>query len=613
MSKENNLVAIDFETVWDKEYSLSKMSPFAYVHHKKFNAYLVSIYNGDDIEYVGAPADFDWSLVKGMTACAHNASFDKHVYLRLVEDNIIPDTLLSDWICTADMAAYLSCKRNLKTACKILLDRDVSKVARGKSKGLTVEELQDDPEMIAYAMSDAVNCYDLAVNYLHLWPEKERRISSLNREASFRGFMLDIDLVKQGIEEMEPLRDAEELRIPWAWERDEATDEILYDAEDNPIRSGTPPLSANALKKYGRELGLDVPASTAKDNPVFLDWLKVNADKIPWIDAIGKFRSLNTLTQRLYALRDGIDKNKRFIYEKKYFGATTGRFSGGSAFACGGKFNMENIPRDVMYGVNFRSLFVAKPGHTLIIADYSQIEARCLLWRVGDLEALKPCFDGASVYQAYAERIGKAPKGSDLKHDNPDLYKFVKVQVLGGGYQSGGPRFKAFANGAYGMSLTDQEAAEAIADYRSHNPKVVSYWREHHAAAAFSARRRDATHEVELMSGRSLVYWEPRYQGREITVFQERGAHRSKIYGGKLTENEMQATCRDILCDAWIALDNAGYEVLLSVHDELVVEVPTDEVPQRSEEIRKLMTQCSPWAEGLPLGVDIVVSKVYKK
>ena len=85
------------------------------------------------------------------------------------------------------------------------------------------------------------------------------------------------------------------------------------------------------------------------------------------------------------------------------------------------------------------------------------------------------------------------------------------------------------------------------------------------------------------------------------------------MYGGKLTENEVQASCRDILCDAWLACAKAGLLPVLNVHDELVFEVPEKDVEAAVPEIRRLMTTCSPWAEGLPLGVDINVLDAYAK
>jgi DNA polymerase len=85
------------------------------------------------------------------------------------------------------------------------------------------------------------------------------------------------------------------------------------------------------------------------------------------------------------------------------------------------------------------------------------------------------------------------------------------------------------------------------------------------------------------------------------------------MHGGILTENEVQASCRDLLKDAWLACARAGYRPILSVHDELVFDLPEATVAEAVPVIERLMTQSSPWAEGLPLAVETVVSDTYTK
>lgn len=88
---------------------------------------------------------------------------------------------------------------------------------------------------------------------------------------------------------------------------------------------------------------------------------------------------------------------------------------------------MENMPSGEMYGIELRPMFKAAPGHTLIIADYNQIEARCLLWRAGDEPTLQTIRAGKSVYQAQAETMGRSSSGHDLKKEDPKSYKYVKA------------------------------------------------------------------------------------------------------------------------------------------------------------------------------------------
>ncbi|NLD84784.1 MAG: hypothetical protein GX636_02555 [Actinomycetales bacterium] len=602
-----HLVAIDFETFYDKAagYSLTSMSAFAYVHDPRFDAYLVSVFDDDDIAYVGRPEEFDWSKLDGMTPCAHNAAFDLQVYDRLVELKVIaPAAFAGEWVCTADLAAYLGCRRDLKAAAKHLLGVDVSKAARAAADGKSGDLLAIDDEMQEYALGDAEHCLRLAQKFLDKWPADERRVSELSRQTARRGFALDIGAVEAGIAVLAPQVDEALKGIPWAWNED-------------GTRSADKPLSHDALEAHCAAEGIPHPASLAKDSEDFQKWLDIYSDRYPFAEAMGRYRSVNTLHSRVCNLKFGYDPaTRRFPYEKKYFGAGTGRWSGGGD--SGMKFNMENMPRKGMYGVDVRPMFVAAPGCKLIVADYAQVEARYLLWLVGDEEKLGPCRLGASVYQAYAERVGDCKPGEDIKHTNDHLYKFEKARVLGLGYFSGAAKFQKFAAG-YGIKLTLDEALVEVQRYRGLNPKIVAHWYQHHDWLLFSARRKDDTHQVELRSGRLLTYTRPRLvpsRGRmEVKAYKLLGGPYVNIHGGVLTENEVQASCRDILKDAWVALDREWKfnPVVLTVHDEIVAEVAEDEAVDRAKDMHRIMVGSSPWAEGLPLDTEVIICDRYTK
>lgn len=409
MSKENNIVGVDFETAYDSLYSLQHMSVANYVKDPRFDAYLVSIDDGEDIKYVGRPELFSWSRLDGMIIAMHNASFDYCVLARIVELGKIPRMPAgARFICTSDLAAFLGCRRDLKSAALYLLGEEISKATRTAMKGKASADLQNDADVLKYAGDDARLCYAIAAKYLCDWPEGEQRVSELNREAGIRGIHTDVALVDAGIATLEPQLQAAMDKIPW-------------------VKNGDKPLSPNALRKHGQALGLPVPASLAKDSPDFVEWAAKYAGQYPWVKAVGEYRSINALLCRVQSLRDGIDRRTdMFPFGIKYFGAATGRFSGGGGEGAG-RFNCQNMPRGAMYGVDLRPMFMAKPGHTFVIADYAQIEARFLLFWVGNKPMLDLMRSGKSVYQAYAEAVGLAKPGVDLKHTDPDKYKYAKA------------------------------------------------------------------------------------------------------------------------------------------------------------------------------------------
>lgn len=587
------MIAIDFETYYDKDYSLRNMSTYNYIHDERFDAYLVALYS-DDLQWVGHPSEFDWTKIKGATLLAHNASFDEMVLDHLRELGIVPaDCIPGDMICTADMVAYLGCRRGLKTACHELLDIDISKAVRSNMQGKTYGDAKEEgmeEALIDYGLDDAKHCYMLAAQYLKDWPEEEQKLSKLNRAAGVYGLAIDRKAVDAGRTLLFDTLNKYEAQLPWM-------DGNTPDAK---------PLSPKYLRLTARKAGIPVPASLAKDDPLVVKWREQYGDKYPWVRATGEYRSVNSLLKRVENLRSNSRPDDTVPYQLKYWGAHTGRFSGGGD--SGGKFNVQNMPRDTMYGVDLRGMFVPRPGHIFAIADYSQIEARALLWRVGDTAFLDLIKKEGNIYIAYA----KHTQDKIIEKGTPE-YQMAKMQVLLLGYYGGWRRFKDAAASQYGVDLTEAEAQAAVNQYRSSNPLIVSHWHDHQRWLKYSTNHTEDTHEVELASGRVLYYFQPRYQGQDVTALFERGGNRRRLHAGIITNNEIQATCRDILRDAWLALDKKGYRIVLNVHDELVLELPESEAPDMLDDIRHLMCDSSPWAEGCPIEVDIDLADKYCK
>lgn len=600
--RQNEIIAVDFETYYDNDYSLRSLSTWNYVYDDRFDAYLVAFY-GEGISFVGHPTKADWSLLHERTVVMHNASFDELVFQRLQEDGIIPQHVHpARVLCTADLTAYLGCKRDLKTAAKELLGISLEKTTRTNMKGkhyVDAVAAGMEEELIAYGGSDAEHCYLLAKKYLEQWPEVERRVSILNRRAGVKGVALNKDLVDSGVHLLKTTLQDIENTLPW-------------------VDDGKPPLSPIAIREQGRTDGIPVPASLAKDSPLVLKWKEDYGDKFPWVRATSDYRSVNTLLKRVESLQAGLRPDGTLPYQCKYFGANTGRWSGGGD--SGGKFNMQNMPQHEMYGVDVRPMFIPRKGKKFVIADYSQIEARLLLWRVGDEEFIDLINKEGNIYIAYAKKAyGKTiNKGTDE-------YKLAKCQCLQLGYYCGAARFKETANKPpYNLGLTLEDSQEAVRQYRAANPLITNHWHEHQKWLRVSVNHADPTHEVELRSGRVIRYYQPRAEMvynetlqksmQEFTAFSEQGGHRTRLHAGILTNNEIQGTARDVLRDAWVALDDAGYhDVLWTIHDEFVVEVDADKADKSKHEIVEIMCNASPWAAGCPLDAEAQVAEHYCK
>lgn len=417
--------ALDYETLYSTKdgYTLTNMTAYQYVHDPRFNPYLLAVCYGDGRpDYVGSPEGFDWESLRGLTCLAHNAGFDSMVTARLRELGKVPADIALDWLDTADLTAYLGVQRNLKSACKYLLGREISKQVRSDMDGklpcnLNSQELRD---LYEYGASDARECLEIFLKYGDRWPEVERAISNQNRIACQDGFHVDRDSVVKGIEILRKVQDRAAEKLPWV------------NCEDPSQRR--PAGSIQALAEEVRRAGVTPPSSFKKDDPGFLEWNEKYADQFPFIKARLEHAGTVQHIARLETLLAQLDSNDLVRPGLVYFGAHSGRFTAGvGAEQKGAKnVNMLNLPRKPVYGVDMRGMYIPRDGYRFVIFDYSQIEARALLWLAGDHETCnlltKP---GMNLYGIAATKMGWCKLEDDIKHNNPELYRLAKCCLTG--------------------------------------------------------------------------------------------------------------------------------------------------------------------------------------
>jgi len=596
--QEANPIAVDFETVYTKgRLDIKTLGMFGYVWHPEFDAYLVSVY-GDGIEFVGAVTDFDWSLLNDQIFIAHNVAFDQLVFERCQQQGHIPKSCKpKEFHCTADLSVYISAPRTLKGASKELLDLEISKATRSKMEGLTLEEARArgfEDELYAYALQDAKLCYELWTKFSDRWPEHEREIARINREAGNRGIYVDQEYLAEGIRKLQKIQwDAERL-FPWEWDQE---------------RYKTPiPLSY--IREQCREDEIKMPSSMAQDSEACAEWEAEYGDRLPWILAVRRWRKSNTHLARLKTIQKRIRGDGTVPYNLKYFGAHTGRFSGD------GGLNLQNLIRNAFMGVNSRNCFIARPGKILLILDYAQIEARILLHLAGDVRSLELIRSGVSVYEAHARRTMNWTGGS-LKIEDPSLYSLAKARVLGLGFGCGAKTFIQMAKTWCDIELSEKESQEIVYDYRENNMQICGHWKGHQTALHQSLNAKDSWHGVELLSGRTLIYYNPmsdlKEKGSGIKVQKIRGGHHEKFWGGKFTENEVQATARDLFCDGMLKIAAAGYPPLFHVHDEFIFEVDIDKKEAQRDEIHHILSNVPDWMGDCPISFESDFSERYTK
>ena len=272
-----------------------------------------------------------------------------------------------------------------------------------------------------------------------------------------------------------------------------------------------------------------------------------------------------------------------------------------------------------------RTAFVPQNGKKLIVADFSAIEARVIAWFAGEEWRKKVFEDGGDIYCASASQMFKVPVVKN--GENGHLRQKGKIAELALGY--GGSVGALTAMGAINMGLAEEELQPLVNAWRNSNPNIVRFWWDVDSAVKKAIRQKTITEShglrfavtsgmlfITLPSGRSLAYAKPRigenrFGGESVTyegVGQTRRWERIESYGPKFVENIVQATSRDILMYAMIALKD--YDIVAHVHDEVIIEA--DRSVSIVDVCRK-MGLTPLWAHGLLLRADGYECEFYKK
>lgn len=585
--------AVDFESYYDTECSITTLGPRGYFSHPLFDAYMVTVVGDDGYVYAGCPREFDWAILNDHVVLSHNASFDESLYLFGVESGWWKSCTPQSWHCTADMTAFLGLPRSLKNASAAVLGLTIEKTTRDNMKGKRWETMTEDfkKEVTEYAVKDSELCLQLWNKLSDRWSDAERNISLTNRRVGQRGLPIDTDLLKRNLEQIKTELFEAEQSIPW-------------------IQDYTP-LSRKAFNEQCRKQGIEPPTSLAQDSEDADKWFAEHQKACPWARAVQSYRRINSFLKKLEAFNHGTMSDGRYYGGLMYCGANpTARFSGS-----GGNLNLQNLPRDPMFGVNFRHMIKPKDGYKLIVADLSQIEVRTLCWLAKDTKALDLIRDSEDIYHAFGVLLGlHDPANGQLKEYDKNLRHKVKSIVLGCGYGMGPTKFSAFSK----MDMAEAEVS--VKTYREKMSSVVKLWRslDKDMAMAYSLSE---PFELDLPSGRSLRYGTLKRMRdamsggfRHIGKLIRNGQLRDfPLWGGILTENLSQGLARDIFADMMLRVDAAGFPVILHVHDEMVIEVPEAQAEEAFAKIMEIMHTPPDWIQDIPVAAEGHILDLYSK
>lgn len=278
-----------------------------------------------------------------------------------------------------------------------------------------------------------------------------------------------------------------------------------------------------------------------------------------------------------------------------------------------------------------RTTFIPKKNHRFIIADFSAIEARITSYIANERWRLEVFNTHGKIYEASAAKMFKVDINKITKES--ELRQKGKIAELALGYQGGVGALVTM--GAYNMNLCEDELIEIVKAFRSSNTNIVSLWKK--AEKAFIKAVKDKIvvnidknisfiYEgnilfIKLPSGRRLSYIRPRVDfnnafNKYIITYEgvdsiSKKQTRLTTYGGKLVENIVQAIARDVLGYAMLNLKDRGFNIVMHVHDEIVVEVENN--ISSVEEVCEIICEENPYLKDLKLKADGFESRYYKK
>ena len=288
-----------------------------------------------------------------------------------------------------------------------------------------------------------------------------------------------------------------------------------------------------------------------------------------------------------------------------------------------------------------RTAFIASPGCRFVVCDFSAVEARILGWLAGEQWRMDVFKNGGDIYCESASQMYHVPV---VKHGvNGHLRQRGKVAELALGYQGGVGAMKRMDTTG---SIPEEEMQGIVDQWREASPQIVSLWRDmelaakkaiaemrpearpvhvgggaKHRGARISFYMKGGALFMVLPSRRKLCYWDTKVvhmeDGRDHITYagmdqETKRWTRSETYGGKLVENCVQAIGRDCLAEAMLRVARMGYQIVMHVHDEMIVDVPRED-KDAYRKISEAMGQSPTWAPGLVLRGDGYETEFYKK
>jgi len=605
-----NLITIDFETYYDRDFSLTKLTTEEYIRSDRFEVIGVSVkVNNEGTEWASGTHEqirqwlqesFRWS---DSLVLAHNTLFDGAILNWRFGIN--PRAWL-DTLCMGRAIHGVEVGGSLKAlAERYGLGEKGTEVLNALGKGRLDFSEAELARYGDYCINDVELTYKLFSRLARKFPKQELKII----DTTLRMFIeprleLDPTLLASHLEQIKIIKG----------------DLLSASGVDKSDL-----MSSDKFAELLRGLGVTPPTkiSPTTNKPTYA-FSKTDQEFLALADhPDGRVQTLvaarlgnkstleETRTQRFI----DIASRGSLPVPIRYYAAHTGRFGGDD------KINLQNLPSRGANANQLKKAIVAPKGYTIIDADSSQIEARVLAWLAGQDDLVTAFANREDVYKKMASAIyGIAESDVDKSQ------RFVgKTTILGAGYGMGALKFQVQLKNM-GVEVELDEAKRIIDIYRRTNNSIVALWRQAQVmltklsqgdtaplgrAGVLEVVPEDSA--IKLPSGLLMRYDDLQFEqddkkGIQFHYKTRRG--RTKIYGGKVIENVCQAIARCIIAEQMLRIAKK-YKVVLTVHDAIAVCVRDVEADEAQAYVEKCMRWVPAWAEGLPVDCESGAGKSY--
>ncbi|EHN13416.1 DNA polymerase [Clostridium sporogenes] len=646
------MLAIDIETY--SSVDLLKCGVYAYTEAEDFTILLFAYaYDDKPIKIIDLACGekLPQSIIDDLTdpnvmKTAFNANFERTCLAKYLSRLMPPD----QWRCSAVHALTLGLPTSLEKVAKCMnleqqkmnegkaliryfsMPCKSTKANGGRTRNLPEHDREKWNTFKIYCRQD-VEVERAIRKKLEKFPmtEKELELWFLDQKINDGGVKVNKTLVKNAIQ------------------FDDTYQKELMD-EAIKITNLENPNSTSQLKKWLADEGIEVE-SLSKANVAEL-LAKVSNCKIKKVLKLRQELS-KTSVKKYEAMERAVCKDERIRGLLQFYGANrTGRWAGRLV-------QIHNLPRNGLKDLDLarklliqgeyetlellfdsvpdvlsqliRTAFIPTENSRFIVSDFSAIEARIIAWLAGEKWRIDVFSTHGKIYEASASQMFGVPieditKGSVLRQKG-------KIAELALGY--GGSKGALKSMGALNMGLTEEELPELVSAWRKSNSKIVKLWYEIENAAIRVVKEKmevnmqyglkfyykDRILFVRLPSGRSLAYVRPRIEiderfNKDKLTYEgvEQGTKswgRISTFGGKLTENIIQAIARDCLGEAMLRLNKAGYKIRFHIHDEVILDVSIG--AGSLDEVNEIMGESIDWAPGLLLKAEGFETDYYKK